>query len=141
MADTCCSPPWATTPWSWVRWPWPASRSVAARSEKRYRVEPTYSEIVRFSFGEIVVGEKGYDRDIYIPVSGKVKARDKDVVRPEGENSHAIGQKELEEVCKGGPEVLFVGCPKANNIVLTEQAQRYLNQRSIRCGILPAVHF
>ena len=42
--------------------------------KRRYRVGPTYPEIVRFSFGEIVVGEKAYDRDIYITVSGKVKS-------------------------------------------------------------------
>ena len=77
-------------------------------------------------------------------MSGKVKARDKQLARcegakREGENVHTIGPKELEEVCKGGPEVLFIGCPKANDAVLTEQAQRYLTQRSIRCEILPAV--
>ena len=117
------------------------ARKQVGRSpfKKRYRVEPTYPEIVRFSFGEIVVGKKAYDHDIYIPVSGKVKARDKDLAKREGESAQTIGPKELEEVCKGGPEVLFVGCTKPNEVVLTEQAQRYLSQRSIRCEILPAV--
>ena len=55
------------------------ARKQVGRSpfKKRYRVEPTYPEIVRFSFGQIVVGKKAYDHDIYIPVSGKVKSRDK----------------------------------------------------------------
>ena len=104
--------------------------------KKRYRVEPTYPEIVRFSFGEIVVGKKAYDHDIYIQVTGKVKSRDKDFARRDGDNPQSIGAKELEEVCKGGPEVLFVGCAKANEVVLTEQAQRFLAQRSIRCEIV-----
>jgi len=117
------------------------ARKQVGRSpfKNRYRVEPTYPQIVRFSFGEIVVGEKAYDRDIYILVSGKVKSRDKNLAKRDSENVHDIGPKELAEVCRGGPEVLFIGCTKASEIVLTEQAQRYLSQRSIRCQILPAV--
>jgi hypothetical protein len=45
----------------------------------------------------------------------------------------------MEEVCKGGPEVLFVGCSKANEVCLTEQARRFLTQRSIRCEVRSAV--
>ena len=117
------------------------ARKQVGRSpfKKRYRVEPTYAEIVRFSFGQIVVGKKAYDHDIYIPVSGKVKARDRDLAKREDASGQTIGAKELEEVCRGGPEVLYVGCAKLEEVTLTEQAQRYLRQRSIRCEILPAV--
>src|SRR6185295_10972102 len=89
--------------------------------KKKYRVEPTYPEIARFSFGQIVVGKKAFDGDIYIQVSGKVKPRSKEFAVREGESPQAIGAKEMEEVCKGGPEVLFVGCSKANEVCLTEQ--------------------
>ena len=107
--------------------------------KSKYRVEPTYPEIARFSFGEIVVGKKAYNDDIYIQVSGKVKSRDKDFARRDGDNPQLIGAKELEEVCKGGPEVLFVGCAKANEVCLTDQARRFLAHRSIRCEIVSAV--
>ncbi len=117
------------------------ARKQVGRSpfKKRYRVEPTYPEIARFSFGEIVVGKKAYAQDIYIQVSGKVKSRDKGLAKREGDSPHTIGPKELEEICRGGPEVLYIGCAKPNEVVLTEPAQRYLSQRSIRCEILPAV--
>jgi glucokinase len=117
------------------------ARKQVGRSpfKPRYRVEPAYPEIARFSFGEIVIGKKAYDHDIYIQVSGKVKARDEELAKHDAENVQTIGPKELEEVCKGGPEVLFVGCTKPAEIVLGEPAQRYLRQRSIRCEILPAV--
>jgi glucokinase len=105
--------------------------------KKKYRVGPTYPEIERFSFGEIVVGKKPYKDDIYIQVSGKVKSRDKDFGRG-GDSPQAIEAKELEQVCKGGPEVLFVGCAKPDEVRLTEQAQRYLAQRSIRCEVVSA---
>ena len=109
--------------------------------KKRFHVEPIYAEIGRFALGEVVVGKKAYNQDIYISVSGKVKVRNIDRVKLAGENSHAIGQKELEEVCKGGPETLLIGCLKADDIVLAEAAQRYLGQRSIRCEILPGGQF
>ena len=117
------------------------ARKQVGRSpfKKRYRVEPTYPEIVRFSFGEIVVGKKAYDHDIYIRSAARSSRATRTWPSATARTSHAIGPKELEEVCKGGPEVLFIGCAKANEVVLTEQAQRYLSQRSIRCEILPAV--
>lgn len=117
------------------------ARRLVGRSpfKKKYRVGPAYPQIERFSFGEIVVGKKAYNGDVYIQVSGKVKSRDKDFARRDGDNPQAIGAKELEEVCKGGPEVLFVGCAKANEVCLTEQAQRFLAQRSIRCEVVSAV--
>lgn len=106
--------------------------------KKRFHVEPTYQPITRFSFGEIVVGSKTYDHDVYIPVNGKVKDRDK-ALGKKHDDLHTIGPKELEEVCKGGPEVLFVGGGKENRVTLSEEAQRYLSQRAIRCEILPTV--
>ena len=48
-----------------------------------------------------------------------------------------VGPKELEKVCRGGPEVLFVGSGKSGRLKLTEEAHRYLVQRSIQCEILP----
>jgi len=117
------------------------ARKQVGRSpfKSRYRLAPTYPEITRFSFGQIVVGKRAYDHDIYIQVSGKIKSRSQELARHDGNCVHAIGPKEIEDVCKGGPEVLFIGCAKASEVVLTEPAQRYLSQRSIRCEILPAV--
>ena len=43
---------------------------------------------------------------------------------------------ELEKVCKGGPEVLYVASGQSGNVELTEDARRYLSQRSIKCEIL-----
>ena len=107
--------------------------------KKRYRVGPTYPEVGRFSFGEVVVGKKAYNQDIYIAVSGKVKIREPSYARRQEDGRQTIGAKEVEEICKGGPEVLFVGSAKVEDIALSEQAQRYLSQRSIRCEILPAL--
>ena len=52
-------------------------------------------------------------------------------------DAHSVGPKELENVCKGGPAVLFIGTGKEGKGELTEDGQRYLTQRSIRFEILP----
>ena len=54
-------------------------------------------------------GRETYSRDIYISVSGKVKKRDESLAKELYGSAHTVGPKELEEVCKGGPEVLFIG--------------------------------
>jgi len=51
--------------------------------------------------------------------------------------SHMIGPKELERVCRGGLEVLFVGTGHSGQMEVTEEAQQYLAQRSIECRALP----
>ncbi len=118
-----------------------AARRLVGRSpfKKQFYVEPQYPEISRVGFGEITVGQKSYTRDIYIPVNGKVKKRDEELAKELYGSSHTIGSKELQAVCKGGPEVLFVGAGKSTKVELTEDARRYLSQRSIQCEILPTV--
>ncbi len=104
--------------------------------KKRYAVAPTYPEIAVTSFGEVTVGRKTYSRDVYIVVNGKVKSRDKTLAKALYGSSHTVGPKELEKVCKGGPEVLFVGAGQSGNVELNEEAQTYLRQRSIECQVL-----
>ena len=60
------------------------------------------------------------------PSSGKVKNRDKSLAKKHYGDAHVIGPKELEKVCKGGPEVLFVGAGKEGKAQLTDDARRYL---------------
>ena len=42
-------------------------------------------------------------------VDGNVKKRKKHLAREEYHTAHTLGPKELEKVCRGGPEILFVG--------------------------------
>ena len=114
------------------------ARKLAGRSpfKKRYYAPPKYPKIVKAVFGEVTVGRKTFRRDIYISVQGAVKKRDKAIAKEVYGNAHTIGPKELEKVCRGGPEVLFIGSGMEGRLELTEDAQRYLSQRSIQCEIL-----
>jgi glucokinase len=115
------------------------ARTLIGRSpfKKEFAVQPTYPQIVRYSFGEITVDQETYSRDVYITVTGKVKKRDKALAKEQDGTPHTVGPKELEKVCAGGPEVLFIGAGKDASLQLTEDAQRYLSQRAIRCEVLP----
>jgi glucokinase len=116
-----------------------AARKLVGRSpfKKRFHVKPTYPEITRLGGGEITVDGETYSRAICILVSGKVKKRDEDQAEKWYGSADTVGPKELEKVCRGGPEVLFVGAGKSDKLKLTEEAYRYLAQRMIRCEVLP----
>ncbi len=115
------------------------ARKLVGRSpfEKRFAVKPRYPQIVSADFGQITVDQKTYNRDVYIGVTGNVKKRSKTLAKELYGSSHSIGPKELEQVCQGGPEVLFVGSGHSGMVELIEEARRYLSQRAIKCEVLP----
>jgi glucokinase len=116
-----------------------AARKLVGRSpfKRRFFVEPISQEITRVGRRKISVGKKTYRRDIYIRVGGRVKRRDTRIAKELCRSARRIGPKELEKVCRGGPEVLFVGAIKPRNLQLTTDARRFLDQRAIRCEVLP----
>jgi glucokinase len=118
-----------------------AARKRVQRSpfKKRFLVQPKYPEISRLGFGEITVGRETYSRDICIFVSGRVKKRDEGLAKELYGSAHVVGPKELERICKGGPEVLFIGAGRESEVKLTEDARRFLAQRSIKCEVEPTV--
>lgn len=106
--------------------------------KKRYHVQAKYPKIGRCTPGTIVVGDAAFDRDIYISAYGDVKKRKKAFVAlAASTNPQVIDAEELEEVCRGAPEILFVGTGKDSNVVLSDDAQYFLAHRSIRYEILP----
>ncbi|HUT10158.1 MAG TPA: ROK family protein [Thermoguttaceae bacterium] len=115
------------------------ARKQAGRNpfKRKSAVCPTYPEIRWVSFGKIEVDKKTCSYDVYLRVDGKVKKRDKTLARQLYGSSHTVGPEELEKVCKGGPEVLFVGSGASGQIEVNEGARRFLQQRRIRCEVLP----
>jgi glucokinase len=105
--------------------------------KKRFAVAPNYPAIQGARVGEITVGQKTFDRDVYILVNGEVKKRKKKLAGAEDEAAHTVGPKELEGVCGGGPEILFVGSGENGAVKLSDEARRYLTQRSIEFTVLP----
>ncbi len=104
---------------------------------ERNLVQPKYGSVVWERFGEISIEKKTYTRDVYLLVDGKVKKRKKSLAKEASEDSHVVGPQEAEAVCKGGPEIVFIGTGEADNLHLNEEARRYMKQRSIEWESLP----
>ncbi len=99
---------------------------------------PEYPAITHIEFGEAVVGEKTYRKDIIIRGDGKVKKRKKKRVKRRHGTSHVIDPLELDRVVKGSPQTLFVGTGQSDTCSLTPEAEDYLHQRHITMHALPS---
>ncbi len=104
---------------------------------KEHTVRRKYPAVSWERFGEVTVGEKTYARDIYVLVDGTVKKRKKSLIKQSYGDSHTVGPEELEKVCRGGPEIVFVGTGESNHLALNEDAERFLRQRSIQWEAIP----
>lgn len=115
------------------------ARRQAGRNpfKKRFAVKPKYPVVAQVSQGEVTVDQKVYARDIFITVDGTVKKRPLDKAMAEYGDAHTVGPKELEKLCKGGPEMVIIGTGRSGKLALNEEAERYLNQRSIAFQALP----
>lgn len=105
--------------------------------KKKYDVSPDYPKIHSATFGQVTVGKKTHGHDIYIRADGKVKKRKKKVAKEHYGTSHTIGPEELDAVCKGGPQILFVGTGHSGQVQLSGEAERYLSQRAIEVRAMP----
>jgi len=115
------------------------ARQLAGRDpfDARFLVQPSYPQIDGARFGEVTIGGQTYDRDVYINVNAKVKKRKKSLAKEVYGSSHTVGPQELDRVCRGGPEVLFVGTGHSGQVTLADDADRYFAQRLIECRALP----
>jgi len=98
---------------------------------------PKQPEITGARFGRITVGKKTYEHDVYIRADGEVKKRKKSIARAVYGSSHSIGPGELKKVCKGDPEIVFVGLGQSGLAELTEEAHEFLRARNIAFCALP----
>jgi glucokinase len=97
---------------------------------------PRCPEIQETEFGRITIDGRTYTHDVYIRAGGEVKRRKKKLAKSLYGTSHTIGPAELDRVCKGDPQVLFIGTGMSGVAKLSEDARQYLEERSIRCELL-----
>lgn len=113
------------------------ARQQAGRSpfKRQFDVTPTYATLAHQRSGGIAVGRKTYEHDIYITVNGKVKKRKKSLAG-NGGSPAVIGPAELDSVCQGGPEILFIGAG-AEESRLADEGRAYLERRAVAYQELP----
>ncbi len=114
-----------------------ATKAGLSPFEPKNAVRPKYPKIGDATFGELAVGKKTHADDIVIRVDGKVKKRKKDAVKERHGTSHVVDAKELSRVCRGGPEVVFVGSGHQGQMALNQEAELFLSQRRIRLEVAP----
>jgi hypothetical protein len=115
------------------------AREQAGRSvfSAKYQVVPEYPKIEAADHCEVVIDGKSYSCDAFIRVNGKSKRRKKSLVEGRKEPGPHVGLREVQKVCKGGPEVLFIGVGFDDQIAVTEEAVRFCRHRYMECEIGP----
>ena len=96
-----------------------------------------YPKIKSTSFGRITVGEKNYDRDIYILTDGSIQKRQVSLAEQVYGTGHKIGPEELKEVCQGKPEVVFIGTGQYGAARLCQEGEQFLSESDIVFEALP----
>jgi len=104
---------------------------------KRFAEAPRYTPIGAWRFGEVTVGGCRYDNDIYIRVDGEVKNRKKCPRGAKHAACHTVGLKEIQKVCRGGPEALFIGAGRNGRVKVVRAAAEALRSEAIDLHVLP----
>lgn len=93
---------------------------------------PAYAPVM-LGKKDVTVGEETYKTDIYIRVNGKVKQRRIKRALKEHGTALAVGERELKKVCKGGPEVLYIGTGREESpqLQLTKRGKDYLESTGV----------
>ena len=86
---------------------------------------------------KVTVAGTSYDHDIYIRADGKVKDRAQPPCGRAAGAAHKVGLKELEKVCKGGPEVLLVGAGRSDRLAVAKEGLKLLQSEAIALQVLP----
>jgi glucokinase len=102
--------------------------------KKKHRVTPAYPTVEFRRAGEIVVGARTYFEDVFIRVDGTVKNRK---IADAELAVRQMGVDEMSRICKGGPSAVFIGTGASGGLELTDEARRYLEQRSIEHHQMP----
>ncbi len=115
------------------------ARQTVGRSpfKRRYAVSPEYPSLEAVRPGVVRVGGRTFDRDVYVFASGKVRKRKRRHYDPATASAHRVGPREIERLCAGGPEVVFVAAGQGGQVELSDEATRFLERRAIDLTSLP----
>ena len=80
---------------------------------------------------------EAYEKDVWILADGAVKKRKKKLAKEVYGTSHRIGPDELAKVCRGKPEIVFVGTGQQGVAELTAEVREYLEKQGINYAVLP----
>jgi glucokinase len=98
---------------------------------------PKYPRITYATFGEVAIGDRVYDCDVYVRGDGKVKKRKLKAAVADHGTAHRIGPEEMDKLCRGNPELVVIGMGHSGLAALTGEAEALLKQRGVEVQALP----
>ena len=91
------------------------------------------------TFGRITVNGESFDHDIVIGLSGEITKRKKKLSKQVFGTSHIISCEEVEQIFEEGCKTLIIGAGLYGQVKLSEDAQKFLNERGVECILQPTV--
>jgi hypothetical protein len=93
--------------------------------------------IDRTDFGSITIDGEVLEYDVVIRLNGEVKKRKKKLSKALYGTSHTISLDEAKYVYERGTEQLIIGAGQYGNVVLSDEAETYFEEKRCRVKLLP----
>lgn len=93
--------------------------------------------IDKTEFGSITIGNKRYEHDIVIRLSGEVKKRKKKLSKQKYGTSHKVSLEEAKQIFEAGAERLIIGTGQYGCLELSDEALVFFRQKDCSVQLLP----
>jgi glucokinase len=101
---------------------------------------PIYPVIEVPSFGVVRTPKKTYSTDIYILADGRIQRRKKKRLAKFGASGHLVSLREMQYLCEGNPEVVFVGVGHSSQVILGPGVEEFLRASGISYHLVETSH-
>ncbi len=104
--------------------------------KKRYQILPQYPTVEIIDNGMALVGKKSFGVDFVVQAGGQAKKR-KFWKSTEAEQQTQVVPRDLARLCRGGPEVIFIGTGGASSLEVPESVKRFAEDRLVELVVAP----
>ena len=88
------------------------------------------------AFGSITIEGQKVKNDIILQLDGSVQKRKKKLSKKVYGTSHKISLEEAKYVYEKGAELLIIGAGQYRRVVMSEEAEKYINQKGCRVKLM-----
>lgn len=99
------------------------------------QIDTQYPDVNIVDDDTISVGGKHYTRGFYVRTDGKVKRRDKLLVKQDLA-THEVSDIELRKICKGHTELVIIGAGNDEQLHLSNAAEQFLRNRKVEYHVM-----
>ena len=88
------------------------------------------------AFGSITIEGQKIKNDVILKLDGSVQKRKKKLSKKVYGTSHKISLEEAKYVYEKGAELLIIGAGQYKRVVMSEEAEKYINQKGCRAKLM-----